>query len=132
MRTFSLTLLYASSILMFLGGVGDQFINQLLDVHLEFLGNPEQSELLSKSEDLLLLMLHSLGGGLMSCGIAMFALVHFGIRNNQAWAKWTFLIIAFIAQGFNGYAMYSAGSYYIYPLMILVLVLVGIISYRDR
>ena len=117
---------------MFIGGLGDQFINQLLDVHLNFLGNPPESELLTKSENLLLLMLHSVGGGLMGCGVSMFALTHFGIRKNQNWAKWTFLIIAWIAQGLNGYGMYSAGSYYYYPIAVLILATIGVLLYKTE
>ena len=117
---------------MFIGGVGDQFINQLLDVHIEFLGNPPNSDLFNKAQDLMMLMLHSVGGGLMSCGVSMIALTYFGIQRYQYWAKWTVLAIAWIAQGFNGYGMYSAGSYYYYPLAILILTTVGVLLYPGK
>ena len=117
---------------MLIGGIGDQFINQLLDVHLKFLGNPESSDLFIKAQDLMMLMLHSVGGGLMSCGISMLALTYFGIQKDQDWAKWTVLIIAWIAQGFNGYSMYSAGSYYYYPVAILILVTIGVPLYPNK
>jgi len=71
MRKVSLILLYTSGALMLIGGIGDQFINQLLDVHLKFLGNPGSSDLFLKAQDLMMLMLHSVGGGLISCGISM-------------------------------------------------------------
>ena len=129
MKKLSLILLYTSGALMLIGGIGDQFINQLLDVHLKFLGDPESSDLFLKAQDLMMLMLHSVGGGLMSCGVSMLALTYFGIRKNQDWAKWTLLIIAWIAQGFNGYSMYSAGSYYYYPVAILILVTIGVFIY---
>ena len=129
MKKLSLILLYTSGALMLIGGIGDQFINQLLDVHLKFLGDPESSDLFLKAQDLMMLMLHSVGGGLMSCGVSMLALTYFGIRKNQDWAKWTVLIIAWIAQGFNGYSMYSAGSYYYYPVAILILVTIGVFIY---
>lgn len=112
---------------MFIGGLGDQFINNYLQVHLDFLGNPDPSDLLQRSEELSMLILHSAGGGLMSAGIGMFALTHFGIRNNQLWAKWTILIIVCIAQGINGYGMYLAGSHYWYPFTILMITLLGIL-----
>lgn len=131
MRKISLILLYTSGALMLIGGIGDQFINQLLDVHLKFLGNPESSDLFIKAQDLMMLMLHSVGGGLMSCGISMLALTYFGIQKDQDWAKWTVLIIAWIAQGFNGYSMYSAGSYYYYPVAILILVTIGLLLYPN-
>ena len=129
MKKLSLILLYTSGALMLIGGIGDQFINQLLDVHLKFLGDPESSDLFLKAQDLMMLMLHSVGGGLMSCGVSMLALTYFGIRKNQDWAKWTVLIIAWIAQGFNGYSIYSAGSYYYYPVAILILVTIGVFIY---
>ena len=117
---------------MFIGGVGDQFINQFLDVHLKFLGNPENSPLLKKAESLSMFMLHSAGGGLISAGVSMFALTHFGIRNNQPWAKWTFLIIVWVAQGINGYGMYSVGSYYWYPIFLIALSTLGIFLFRSE
>ncbi|MDW3209977.1 MAG: hypothetical protein R8N23_08925 [Reichenbachiella sp.] len=134
MRKIGIPLLYISSILMFIGGLGDQFIFSFLDVHLKYLGNPENSELLQKAQSLAMFMLHSAGGGLMSAGISMFALTHFGIRNEQSWAAWTFIIIAFIAQGFNGYGMYSAGSHYWYPILVLAFALIGfgLVKTRSR
>jgi len=117
---------------MLIGGIGDQFINQLLDVHLKFLGNPGSSDLFLKAQDLMMLMLHSVGGGLISCGISMLVLTYFGIQKDQKWAKWTVLIIAWIAQGFNGYSMYSAGSYYYYPLAILILVTLGVFLFPTK
>ena len=125
MRKTGLALLYISSVLMFIGGLGDQFIFHYLDVHLNYLGNPEDSELFRRAESLSMLMLHSAGGGLMCAGISMFALTHFGIRTNQSWALWTFIIVALIAQGINGYGMYSAGSHYWYPILVLTLAVVG-------
>lgn len=127
MKKVGITLLYISSILMFIGGFGDQFILNYLDVHLNYLGNPQDSELLRKAERLSMLMLHSAGGGLMSAGVSMFALTHFAIRQNQSWAIWTFIIVAFIAQGINGYGMYSAGSHFWYPIIVLSLALSGIL-----
>lgn len=114
---------------MFIGGLGDQFIWSYLDVHLKISRNPENSELLKRADELSMLMLHSAGGGLMSTGISMFCLTHFAIKKGQPWAKWTFFIIAFIAfiafiaQGINGYGMYSAGSHFWYPILVLVLLL---------
>ena len=103
-----------------------------MDVHLNFLGNPENSDLLSKTEELSMLMLHSAGGGLMSAGVSMFALTHFGIRKGQAWAKWTFIIVAFIAQGINGYGMYSAGSHFWYPILVLAFAFSGVITFKIK
>ena len=117
--------MYISSILIFIGGLADQFIFNFLDVHLNYLGNPEDSELLRRAERLSMLMLHSAGGGLMSTGISMFALTHFGIRKNLSWAKWTFIVIAIIVQGISGYGMYLAGSYFWYPLVVLFVALLG-------
>lgn len=132
MKKTGLILLYTSSVLMFIGGLGDQFIFSYLDVHLKFLGNPENSNLLRKADELSMLMLHSAGGGLMSAGISMFALTHFAIKKGQSWAKWTFLIVAFIAQGINGYGMYSASSHFWYPIMILVLSLFGVVIFKTK
>lgn len=129
MKKIGIYLLYASSILMFIGGLGDQFIMNYLDVHLNYLGNPQNSELLQKAESLSMLMLHSAGGGLMSAGVSMFALTHFAIRKNQSWAIWVFMIVAFIAQGINGYGMYTAGSHFWYPIVVLVLAFLGITLY---
>lgn len=117
---------------MFIGGLGDQFIFHYLEVHLNYLGNPEASELLQKAESLSMLMLHSAGGGLMSAGVSMFCLTQFAIRKGQTWAKWTFLIVAFIAQGINGYGMYSAGSHYWYPIAVLTIALMGFLLVRDK
>lgn len=129
MKKLGIYLLYASSILMFIGGLGDQFIFNYLDVHLNYLGNPQNSELLKKAESLSMLMLHSAGGGLMSAGVSMFALTHFAIRKNQSWAMWVFIIVAFIAQGINGYGMYSAGSHFWYPIVVLTIGFLGIIIF---
>lgn len=117
---------------MFIGGLGDQFIWAYLDVHLNFLGNPENSVLLMKAEKLSMLMLHSAGGGLMSAGVSMFTLTHFAIRKGQSWAKWTFLIVAFIAQGINGYGMYSAGSHFWYPILVLVFAAAGAMTFKIK
>lgn len=125
MKKTGLLLCYTSSILMFIGGLGDQFILNYLDVHLNYLGNPQDSELLNKAEKLSMLMLHSAGGGLMSAGISMFALTHFGIKNDQSWSRWTFVVVALIAQGINGYGMYSAGSHFWYPIGVLIFALSG-------
>lgn len=130
MNKLALTLLYLASILMFIGGLGDQFINRFLEVHLNFLGNPENSELLDKAEQLSMLLLHSTGGGLMSVGISMLALTHFAIRKNQEWAKWSFLVITWIAQGFNGYNMYCAGSHFWYSIVVLTLGTIGVFTFR--
>lgn len=127
MKKVSLILLYTSGFLMLLGGIGDQFINELLEVHKNYLGNPEASDLYNRSESLILLMLHSLGGGLMAAGVSILALTHFAVRKGERWAVWTILIIAFIAQGFNGYGMYMAGSHYWYPLMLLLIVTAGVL-----
>ena len=132
MNKIAIIVLYISSALMFIGGLGDQFINQFLDVHLKYLGNPEISDLFKKAESLSMLMLHSAGGGLMSAGVSMFALTHFAIKKNQQWAKWTFLIVAWIAQGINGFGMYSAGSHYWYPILVLGLATLGIIFYKTE
>ncbi len=79
-----------------------------------------------------MLMLHSVGAGLMSTGISMFFLTHFAIRKNQAWAKWAFLIIAWVAQGINGYNMYSAGSHFWYPVLILLFVSLGVFTFKGK
>ena len=115
---------------MFIGGLGDQFIFHFLDVHLRYLGNPESSELFYRAESLAMLMLHSAGGGLMSAGVSMFALTHFAIRQNQRWALWTFLLVAWIAQGVNGYGMYTAGSHYWYPILVLSLATLGVVLFQ--
>ena len=132
MRKISLIILYTSGALMLIGGIGDQFINQLLDVHLKFLGYPPSSDLFIKAQDLMMLMLHSVGGGLISCGVSMLVLTYFGIQRDLEWAKWTVLGIAWIAQGFNGYSMYSAGSYYYYPVAILILTTIGVLLYPKK
>ena len=132
MNRTGLILLYTSSVLMFIGGLGDQFIWEYLEVHLNFLGNPENSDLLKKAEELSMLMLHSAGGGLMSAGVSMFALIHYAIRKGQSWAKWTFIIVAFIAQGINGFGMYSAGSHFWYPILVLVFALVGVLIFKTK
>ena len=132
MRNIALVLLYTASVLTVIGGLGDQFIFGFLDVHLNFLGNPENSELLMRSERLSMLMLHSVGAGLMSTGISMFVLTHFAIRKNQVWAKWTFLLIAWLAQGLNGYNMFAVGSHFWYPILILVVATIGVLSYNSK
>lgn len=125
MNKIGIILLYTASILMFIGGLGDQFIFNYLDVHLQYLGNPEVSDLFTRAESLSMLMLHSAGGGLMSAGVSMVALTHFAIRKDEEWARWTYLIVAFIAQGINGYGMYSAGSHYWYPMIVLFVAFLG-------
>lgn len=117
---------------MLLGGIGDQFINSLLDVHRHFLGNPPDSELMYKTESLVLLMLHSLGGGLMAVGVSILALTHFAVRKGEQWGKWTILIIGLIAQGFNGYGMYLAGSHYWYPMLVISVMLMGVLLFRKE
>ena len=68
----------------------------------------------------------------MSAGVSMFALTHFGIRKGQSWAKWTFIIVAFIAQGINGYGMYSAGSHFWYPIGVLIFALAGTLLFKIK
>jgi len=130
MRKIGLILLYAASIFTLIGGLGDQFINNYLDVHLNFLGNPVQSDLLRRSEKLSMLILHATGGGFMSTGLAMLALTHYGIRKGLQWANLTFIFIAIISQGINAYVMYMAGSYFWYPVAVLAIALSGILIYR--
>ena len=125
MNKLSIILFYVVGGLMLLGGIGDQFINELLTVHKAYLGNPPTSELYEKAQGLILLMLHSLGGGLMAAGVAILALSHFAVRKGEVWASWTILILALMAQGFNGYGMYKAGSYYWYPLLIILIVVMA-------
>lgn len=127
MRKTGIRLFYIASVLMFIGGLGDQFIFHFLDVHMDYLGHPERTLLFERIESLSMLMLHSAGGGLMSAGVSMFALTHFSIRKDETWSKWIFIIVAFIAQGLNGYGMYSAGSHYWYPIMVLSITLIGFI-----
>ena len=131
MKKLSVILLYVVGGLMLLGGIGDQFINELLDVHKEYLGNPEPSELFDKSQSLLLLMLHSLGGGLIAAGVGILAITHFAVRKGEGWAVWTALLIAFIAQGFNGYSMYRAGSHYWYPMLLLTIAAIAGVMNRS-
>ena len=130
MRKIGLIVLYTASIFTLMGGLGDQFINNYLDVHLNFLGNPVESDFFRRSEKLSMLILHAAGGGFISTGLAMFSLTHFGIRKGLLWANWTFIIIAFISQGINGYAMYMAGSHFWYPLAVMALATSGILIYR--
>jgi len=132
MNKIALLLLYTSSVLMFIGGLADQFINGYLDVHLNFLGNPENSALLSGSERLSIFLLHSVGAGLMSTGISMFFLTHFAIRRDLSWAKWVFLTIAWVAQGINGYNMYAVGSHYWYPVLLLVMATIGALTFKAK
>ncbi|WP_338394977.1 hypothetical protein [Fulvitalea axinellae] len=87
---------------------------------------------MDNTENLILLMLHSVGGGLMACGVGMFVLVHYGIRKNVAWARWSFLLMAWLAQGFNGYGMFMSGSYYFYPVLVLFIATTGIFLYRKE
>lgn len=127
MKKLSVILLYVAGSLMLLGGIGDQFINELLDVHKDYLGNPGASELFVHSEQLILLILHALGGGLMAAGVSILALTFFAVRRGERWAVWTILAVAFIAQGFNGYGMYKAGSHFWYPALLLGVVATGVI-----
>ena len=129
MKQVTIKLFYFTGSLMLLGGIGDQFINELLDVHKTYLGNPEASQLYARVESLILLMLHSLGGGLIAAGVAILALTHFAIRKGEQWAVWTALLVALIAQGFNGYGMYFAGSHYWYPMVLLTVAIIAGILY---
>ena len=63
-QKISLILIYTASCLIAIGGLGDQFISSLLDVHMTFLGDPLPSPLLERAEALIMLMLHVVGGGL--------------------------------------------------------------------
>jgi len=126
MRKISIILFYLISGLIFLGGLGDHFINELLKVHLKFLGNPEPSELLLKSEIVIINMLHVIGGNLMAIGIGVFFLTHFGIRNDFSWAKWAFLIMVLFAEGSNAIGMYTVNSFYYFPLILIILTVIAV------
>ncbi len=130
MRKFGLALVYLASALIALGGLGDQFIVEFLDVHHAYLGRPDPGPLLERAEGLLLLMLHVLGGGLMASGVACLAMTHFALRQGHGWALPAIGITALLGEGFNAYGMYRVGSYWVYPVTVLSLLFVGLISFH--
>ena len=128
-QKLALILIYTGGSLIAIGGLGDQFIFGLLDVHLAFLGNPSPSPLLENAEALIILMLHVVGGGLMASGVACVFITHFALTKGQNWAKYAIFIIAILSEGWNAFGMYSAGSYWMYPVSVLVLLFGGLFLY---
>jgi len=128
----SLVFLYTGSSFLVLGGIGDQFISNLLDVQLTFLGNPPPSPLLDRAEALIILMLHAVGGGLMASGVACLFIIHYALRRGQQWAKKAIFLIAILSEGWNAYGMYSAGSYWMYPVFVLALLFIGLLLYKQN
>ena len=130
-RKLSLILLYLGGSLLAIGGIGDQFISNLLDVHMTFLGDPLPSPLLERAEALIMLMLHVVGGGLMASGVACLFIIHFALRKGQRWAKGAIFVIAILSEGWNAFGMYSAGSYWMYPVSVLAILFGGLLLYEQ-
>lgn len=126
MKKLALTVLYIGCILLGVGGLGDQFLPGLMPNHVEFLGHPAQDELYFRIQDLVLLMLKVLGGGLMASSVACCFIIHYGVRRQEKWAYVAISQILILSEGWNLFGMYSAGSLWLYPASVLFISFVGL------
>lgn len=123
MRRLGLVILYVVAIAIAFGGVGDLTVRALFEVHKRFLGT---ADVPPATTSLILHLVHALGGGLVSIGIACFALVHFAVRRGERWALWTILAVVLGSEGANAIGMYAVGSFWYVSVTFIVLTAIGV------
>lgn len=106
----SLGALYLVSGLVLLGGIGDLFITELLDVQRAFLSGGGAHPVSPPAARGFLEVLHAMAGGLIGVGSAGLLLVHFGLRRGHRWAGLALGLSIGFAEGANTVGMLRLGS----------------------
>lgn len=76
---------------------------------------------------LLLGLLRALGGCLLAIGITGLLLINGPIKRGEKWAFWALLILIGVSEGINASQMWRFGSPYYFPLMFVLLTVVGLL-----
>ncbi len=125
-RRIALILLTLGAVLMIGGGVGDLLLREppaAWDAVVAPVGS-----LPPGAARLLLTLLHTLGGALAACGLAVLALVYGPLRRGERWAGPAVAVVALLSDGLNAWGMGSLGlSYFWGPLAFTLLVLLGLL-----
>ena len=126
-RRIALILLTLGAVLMIGGGVGDLLFWEPPAAWDAVVGVPVAS-LPPGAARLLLTLLHTLGGALAACGLAVLALIYGPLRRGERWAGPAVAVVALLSDGLNAWGMGSLGlSYFWGPLAFALLVLLGLL-----
>jgi hypothetical protein len=126
-RRIALILLTLGAVLMIGGGVGDLLLREPPAAWDAVVGAPIAS-LPPGAARLLLTLLHTLGGALAACGLAVLALIYGPLRRGERWAGPAVAVVALLSDGLNAWGMGSLGlSYFWGPLAFALLVLLGLL-----
>jgi hypothetical protein len=126
-RRFVLALLTVGATLMTAGGIGDLLLRRPPTAWDTVVGAPVAS-LPPGVSALLLTLLHTLGGALAACGLAVFALAYGPLRRGERWAGPAIAAVALLSDGLNAWGMARLGlGYFWAPLAFVGLVLLGVL-----
>jgi hypothetical protein len=126
-RTASLLLLNCGAGLMVLGGIGDLLMRSPPELWSSILGQPVAS-LSPGVQQLLMALLHALGGALIACGIAALFLINGPLRRGERWTRHIIAVLALFSEGMNAFQIFRTGaSYYWVPFTFAALILAGLL-----
>lgn len=126
-RRIVLILLTLGAVMMIGGGVGDLLLQEPPAAWDGVVGTPVAS-LPPGAARLLLTLLHTLGGALAACGLAVLAVVYGPLRRGERWAGPVVAVVVLLSDGMNAWGMGRLGlSYFWGPLAFALLVLLGLL-----
>jgi len=126
-RHIVLILLTLGAVLMIGGGVGDLLLREPPAAWDRVIGTPV-ANMPPGDARLLLTLLHTLGGALAACGLAVLAVVYGPLRRGERWAGPVVAVVALLSDGLNAWGMSRLGlSYFWGPLAFALLVLLGLL-----
>ena len=126
-RRIVLFLLTFGAVLMIGGGVGDLLLQVPPAAWDGVVGAPVAS-LPPGAARLLLTLLHTLGGALAACGLAVLAVVYGPLRRGERWAGPVVAALVLLSDGLNAWGMNRLGlSYFWGPLAFTLIVLLGLV-----
>ena len=120
--------------MIFLGGIGDLAIRELLDVQRDFLSAQGAYEISPAAESAFLELLHAMAGGLIGVGLNGLLLTHWGIRKGLDWAAFAVVVSVFCSESANTWGMYRLNSpfYVITGTYVLLIILAGVLYRISR
>ena len=126
-RRVVLILLTLGAVMMIGGGVGDLLIREPPAAWEGVVGAPIAS-LPPGAARLLLTLLHTLGGALSACGLAVLAVVYGPLRRGERWAGPVVAVVVLLSDGLNAWGMARLGlSYFWGPLAFALVILLGLL-----
>lgn len=126
-RRIVLILLTLGAVMMIGGGVGDLLLQEPPSAWDRVVGTPVAS-LPPGAAQLLLTLLHTLGGALAACGLAVLAVVYGPLRRGERWAGPVIAVVVLLSDGLNAWGMGRLGLTYFWgPLAFVLLVLLGLL-----